>query len=117
MERALYRLLNQERTREVTLRGQRLTMTLLNAQELLEMRLSERSEDDDFSNALHTNATLITKSLRSEGTPVFECAEEVLNTLSTEEINAVVAAYRRWSAEIDPGFGSGEETIEALKKA
>ena len=117
MERVLYRLLNQERTRDVTLRGQRLTMTLLSAQELLELRFSEGTEDDAFSNALHTNAALIVKSLRSEGTPVFESAEEVLNTLSTEEINAVVAVYRRWSREIDPGFGSGEETIEALKKA
>lgn len=116
MDGALYRLLNQECTKEVTLRGQTLMMTLLTAQELLELHLSERAEDDAFSRALHTDAALVAKSLHREGAPVFECTEEVLNTLSVEEINALVAAYRRWSGEIDPGFGSGDKDIDELKK-
>lgn len=116
MDGALYRLLNQECTKEVTLRGQALMMTLLTAQELLELRLYEQAAEDTFSKALQTGAALAAKSLKADGAQVFSDAEEVLNTLSAEEINSIVAAYRRWSGEIDPGFGSGDKDIDELKK-
>ncbi len=116
MNDALYWLLNRERSREVTIRGQALRLTLLTAQELLEIRFAGDKEEDDFSKALYTGAALVAKSLRQDGAPVFESAEDVLTALSAEEINGAVAAYHSWSREIDPGFDSGEETIAALKK-
>ena len=115
MDAALYRLLNQEHTKAVMLRGQTLELRLLSAQTLLELRISQQAADD-FSRALQTGAALIAKSLHAEGVPVFESEKEVLDTLCAEEINAVVAAYHSWSREIDPGFDCGTESIEALKK-
>ena len=46
----------------------------------------------------------------------FENGKAVLETLSAEEINGVVAAYEAWSREADPGFDSAGEEIQALKK-
>lgn len=116
MKDALYHLLNRECGRDVTVRGQTMTLTLLTARELLEIRFAGDGEEDDFAKALRTGAALMAKSLRQNGAPVFESAEAVLDTLSAEEINGTVAVYQNWSKEIDPGFDSGEETIAALKK-
>ncbi len=116
MERALYRLLNQEQTQTIQLRGQKLTMVLLPAQELMEIRFADEQGTDDFSKALYSGATLTAKVLKDEEEPLFMSAEEVLQTLSAEEINHIVESYNSWSEEIDPGFDCDEETIEVLKK-
>lgn len=117
MERALYHLLNQEQSQTIQLRGQNLIMVLLTAQELLEIRFAGDQAADEFSKALHSGAALAAKALQDKDEKLFASAEEVLRTLSAEEINHIVESYNRWSEEIDPGFGCGEETIEVLKKA
>ena len=114
MEKALYRLLNEERAQDFVLRGQKVHMVLLSAAELLELRAKEGG--DAFADGVHGCAALAARCLCIRGTPVFQSAQEVLQTLSAEEINAVVAAYSAWSREIDPGFDCGERSAEALKK-
>lgn len=118
MEKALYRLFNEERARDFTLRGQNVRMVLLSAAELLELRAKERAEEggDAFFDGLRGCAALVARCLKVCGAPVFRSTREVLQTLSAEEINAVAAAYSAWSREIDPGFDCGEETAEVLKK-
>ena len=118
MEKALYRLLNEERVRDFVLRGQKVHMVLLSAAELLELRAKESAEEggDAFADGVHGCAALAARCLCIRGTPVFQSAQEVLQTLSAEEINAVAAAYSTWSREIDPGFDCGERSAEALKK-
>ncbi len=116
MERALYRLLHAEQSRPVRLRGQTLTMTLLTAQELLEIRFAGNADDDEFTQALHAGAALAAKTLKQDGKTLFLNTEEVLQALSAEEINHIVETYHSWSAEIDPGFDCDEQTMEALKK-
>ncbi len=116
MERALYRLLNDEQTQMIQLRGQKLTMVLLTAQELMEIRFAGDEGTDEFSKALYSGAALAAKILKQDDERLFLNAEEVLQTLSAEEINHIVESYHRWSAEIDPGFNCDEKTIEALKK-
>ena len=106
MEKALYRLFNEERARDFTLRGQNVRMVLLSAAELLELRAKERAEEggDAFFDGLRGCAALAARCLKVCGAPVFRSTREVLQTLSAEEINAVAAAYSAWSREIDPGF-------------
>lgn len=118
MEKALYRLLNEERAQDFVLRGQKVHMVLLSAAELLELRAKESAEEggDAFADGVHGCAALAARCLCIRGTPVFQSAQEVLQTLSAEEINAVVAAYSAWSREMDPGFDCGERSAEALKK-
>ena len=118
MEKARYRLLNEERGRDFVLRGQKVHMVLLSAAELLELRAKESAEEggDAFADGVHGCAALAARCLCIRGTPVFQSAQEVLQTLSAEEINAVAAAYSTWSREIDPGFDCGERSAEALKK-
>lgn len=117
MERALYRLLHQERSREITLRGETLQMVLLPARTLLELQLAAEDARSAYEKALRGNAALAAKCLRKAGKAVFADGAEVLDTLSVEEINGIVSCYRMWSAEIDPSYNSGEERIEAIKKA
>lgn len=118
MEKALYRLLNEERAQDFVLRGQKVHMVLLSAAELLELRAKESAEEggDAFADGVHGCAALAARCLCIRGTPVFQSAQEVLQTLSAEEINTVAAAYSTWSREIDPGFDCGERSAEALKK-
>lgn len=117
MERALYRLLNQERRREITLRGETVQMVLLTARALLALRLEAERAEDAYTQALCGNAALIAQCLRRDGEAVFASGDEVLDSLSVEEINSIVARYRQWSAQIDPAYGSDGESIEAIKKA
>ena len=127
MEKALYRLLNEERARDFVLRGQKVHMVLLSAAELLELRAKESAEEGgdayfaldsalSYRYKAHGCAALAARCLCIRGTPVFQSAQEVLQTLSAEEINVVAAAYSTWSREIDPGFDCGERSAEALKK-
>ena len=93
-------------------------MVLLSAAELLELRAKESAEEggDAFADGVHGCAALAARCLCIRGTPVFQSAQEVLQTLSAEEINVVAAACSTWSREIDPGFDCGERSAEALKK-
>ena len=118
MAALLYRLLNCRERRPFSLRGRALTLALLPAQELLAARLAGETAEDPLEGALHGSAELVSRCLRTRrGRRVFSGAGEVLKALSAEEINAVAAAYRRWSAEIDPGLSRDAETLDALKKA
>ena len=76
-------------------------MVLLSAAELLELRAKESAEEggDAFADGVHGCAALAARCLCIRGTPVFQSAQEVLQTLSAEEINAVAAAYSTWSRE------------------
>ena len=60
MEKALYRLLNEERARDFVLRGQKVHMVLLSAAELLELRAKESAEEggDAFADGVHGCAAL-----------------------------------------------------------
>lgn len=116
MEKALFALLCQRRACEVTLRGERLQMVLLPARSLLELRLQAEEEGDGFVQALRGNAALAARCLQRGGKAVFESGEEVLDALSAEEINGIVAQYRQWSAEADPSYESDGARIDALKK-
>ena len=118
MAALLYRLLNCRERRPFSLRGRALTLALLPAQELLAARLAGETAEDPLEGALHGSAELVSRCLRTRrGRRVFSGAGEVLKALSAEEINAVAVAYRRWSAEIDPGFSCDAEMLDALKKA
>lgn len=113
----LYRLLNEERTRGFSLRGASVTLRLLSARELLELRRKLPPAQDDFETALQGNAALVAAVVRQGDAPVFADAAQVLDTLSVEEINGAADAYRAWSEEIDPGVHSDAEVVNALKKA
>lgn len=113
----LYRLLNEERTREFSLRGTAVTLRLLSARELMELRRTLTPAQDDFETALQGSAALVAAALRQGGKPVFDDAAQVLDTLSVEEINAAADAYRAWSEEIDPGVHSDAKVVNAIKKA
>ena len=118
MEAALRALLCREQSRAFTLRGETVMLTLLPARALLALRAAEEEgAEDTLERALHTNAALAAQTLHAGGEALFSSAEEVLDTLSAEEIHAVAAAYCAWSREADPGFGCGKDEIEALKKA
>ena len=101
MEEALLTLLYGKRERPFCLRGETVTMTLLPAAQLLELRMG---------------ADLVARCLQKDGAPLFENGRAVLEALSAEEINGAVAAYEAWSREADPGFDSAGEEIQALKK-
>ena len=116
MECAWHRLLHEVQTKPVTLRGEDFVMRLLSAWELL-MLWDDGGENTDFARALHSGAALTAACLTKDGKTVFSSAEEVLKTLSAEEINGIVAAYQAWSRRADPGVDASEETVEALKKA
>ena len=60
MEKALYRLLNEERAQDFVLRGQKVHMVLLSAAELLELRAKESAEEggDAFADGVHGCAAL-----------------------------------------------------------
>ena len=78
MEKALYRLLNEERVRDFVLRGQKVHMVLLSAAELLELRAKESAEEggDAFADGVHGCAVLAARCLCIRGTPVFQSAQE-----------------------------------------
>ena len=116
MEEALLTLLYGKRERPFCLRGETLTMTLLPAAQLLELRAACAGEGDAFVRALRMGADLVARCLQKDGAPLFENGRAVLEALSAEEINGAVAAYEAWSREADPGFDSAGEEIQALKK-
>lgn len=117
MDASLWRLLNEERETTVSLRGAKVRMVLLRAGELMELGAMTEAEEDSFSGALRANAALVAKVLRDGDAALFPDAQAVLQTLSAEEIHAVVAAYQRWSGEVDPGMDCPKEELDALKKA
>ena len=116
MDKALRSLLRQVRSCEVSLRGKTVDMVLLPAGVLLELQCAGEGAESAFAEALRGNAALAAKCLRKDGEAIFANGDEVLNTLSAEEIHAVVERYRVWSAEVDPSYGSDKERIEAIKK-
>ena len=116
MDRALHDLLRQVRSCEVSLRGQTLDMVLLPASVLLELRHAFGGAESEFAEALQGNAAFVARCLQKDGKAVFANGDEVLDTLSAEEIHAMVERYRVWSAEVDPSYGSDKERIEAIKK-
>ena len=67
MEKALYRLLNEERVRDFVLRGQKVHMVLLSAAELLELRAKESAEEggDAFADGVHGCAALAARACAS----------------------------------------------------
>lgn len=118
MERgALWRLLNEEREKPFSLRGVQMKLRLLPAAELLALYAAPTAGEDEFSRAMEANAALAAKVLCAEDGPVFCDGVAALHALTAEEIHAVVDAYRRWSGEVDPGFGCTEAEADALKKA
>ena len=117
MERELLAFLYGPQRRTVCLRGGEVTMRLLPAAELLALRAEEEeNEQDDFSAALRTGAALAAKCLSKDGAPLFDDARAVMQTLSAEEINGIMAAYEVWSRRADPGFDSAAEDVQTLKK-
>ena len=116
MEWELLAFLYGPQRRTICLRGGEVTMRLLPAAELLALRAEEENEQDDFSAALRTGAALAAKCLSKDGAPLFDDARAVMQTLSAEEINGIMAAYEAWSRRVDPGFDSAAEDVQALKK-
>ena len=111
----LQNLCSRHETKSIAVRGEMLDMRLLSAAELLEISAA-CGASPALMEALPGLAALAAICLQKNGAPVFASAQEVLQTLSAEEIHAVAAAYADWSEAADPGMDSGEETIEALKK-
>lgn len=116
MREELLRLFAQEREKTVTLCGHAVRMKLLTAYEMLLLHLEEQKKADAAEAALWGNAALLCACLQGEEGRLFQSAEEVLHTLSLEEINHLVEAYRAWSGEVDPSVCAAEETVETLKK-
>ena len=115
-EDGLFALLHAAQKHPVSLRGQSLEMRLLPACEML-LLMERASGEDEFSDALNTEAAVAAASLEKDGRAVFSSTEEVLKTLSVEELHGFMEAYQSWSRRDDPGVDAPEKDIEALKKA
>ena len=72
MEEALLTLLYGKRERPFCLRGETVTMTLLPAAQLLELRAACAGEGDAFVRALRMGADLVARCLQKDGAPLFE---------------------------------------------
>ena len=102
---------------EMTLRGETVQLVPLPARALLSLEAEVQDAGaSPFAAALRGSAALAAKCLRKDGKAVFSGAEEVLDTLTAEEINAVAARYQAWSRAWDASYESDQEEIAALKK-
>lgn len=115
--RALWtRLLAQAPRCEMTLRGETVQLVPLPARALLSLEGEGDGEASPFAAALRGSAALAAACLRKDGKALFSSPEEVLDTLTAEEINAVAGHYQRWSRTWDASYDSDEGEIAALKK-
>ena len=119
MDEMLLNFLGRERERMVCIGERTCAMRLLSARETLSLRREIAQLDcaDEEERALRANAALLEKSLTENGEAVFACAEDVENTLSIGEINALVEQYALLDGVENPSCEDGRERVEALKKA
>lgn len=104
---------------EVNVGGETYELRILSAHEVLALRheLTECESADEVQRALRGNAILLARALYRDGESVFNSAEELLDTLSVGEINALVGQYAVLDGAANPSAEGGREEIETLKKA
>ena len=121
MDGALLSFLGREREERVRIGERACVLRLLSARETLALRREIAQEDcqDEEEQALRANAALLRRSLRENenGAAVFVSAEDVENTLSVGEINALVSRYALLDGAGNPSCEDERERVEALKKA
>ena len=119
MDEMLLNFLGRERERMVRIGEKTCVMRLLSARETLVLRreIAQLGCADEEERALRANAALLVNSLTENGEAVFACAEDVENTLSIGEINALVEQYALLDGVENPSCEDGRERVEALKKA
>ena len=118
-EQGLAGLLARVHSCRVLLGGEEHTLRLLSAREVLAMQreLCMQELPQGETRALYGNALLLKSALCRDGEPVFGSADEVLETLGTREINALIERYAALDAAANPSAEDGRERVEALKKA
>ena len=103
---------------EVTVGGEKCSLRILSAHEMLGLRrdIASGELDDAQQRALWANAELLSIALYRDDAPMFDGAEEVLSTLGVGEINALVERYAILDGAVNPSVEDGRGEIEALKK-
>ena len=104
---------------EVSVGGEKCSLRLLSAREMLALRRSVASGDldDAEQRAVWGNAALVSMALYRGDAPVFDGAEAVFSALGVGEINALVERYAVLDGAVNPSVEDGRGEIEALKKA
>ena len=103
---------------EVSVGGEKCSLRILSAREMLGLRrdIASGEFDDAEQRALWGNAALLSLTLCRGDAPVFEGAEAVLSALGVGEINALIERYARLDGAVNPSVEDGRGEIEALKK-
>ena len=119
MDQKLLDFLCASREREVSLSGQRLSMKLLTARQMLQIRRLEKEleAETEEERALLCEAELLARSLFTEDGPAFENGGQLLDLCSLSQIRALMQQYAQLDKSGNPGVQSGTEEIESLKKA
>ena len=119
MDQKLLDFLCARREKEVFLSGQKLTMKLLPARQMLQIRRLERQleAENEEERALFCEAELLARSLFTENGPAFESGSQLLDLCSLKEIQELMEQYTQLDKSSNTGVQSGAEEIEALKKA
>lgn len=104
---------------EVSVGGEKCSLRLLSAREMLALRCTAASDDftDAEQRALWGNAALLSLALYRDDEPVFDGVEAVLSALGVGEINALVKRYAILDGAVNPSAEGGRGEVEALKKA
>lgn len=119
MNQCLLELLCRAHSCEVNVGGETCELRILSAREVLALRheLAECEIADEAQRALQGNAVLLSRALYRGGESVFNSAEELLDTLSVGEVNALIGRYAVLDGAVNPSAEDGRKEIETLKKA
>ena len=104
---------------EVSVGGEKCSLRILSAREMLGLRrdIASGEFDDAQQRAVWANAALVSLALYREDAPVFDGTEAVLGALGVGEINALIERYAVLDGAVNPSIEDGRGEIEALKKA
>ena len=98
--------------------GHGLELRLLTAMEVLQAR-REATElvREDRERAICSNACLLARALERKKKPVFQSGQEVLNTLTPEQIASLARQWAALDRRENPSPEDDEGRVQALKKA